>query len=89
MHLASFPGLPRSFCSSVCVGINTRIRKSGEERGRPGIIHHVSDVRWMQGGRGGVGGGGGGGGGGVVISAGSEAVHHPVGSVRMQVEALR
>ena len=45
--------------------------KSGEERGRPGIIHQVSDVRRTRGGR----GGGGGGGGGVVISAGPEAVH--------------
>ena len=60
--------------SSVCVDNNTRMWKSGEERGRPSIIHHVSDVRWMQGGRGG-------GGGGIVISAGPEAVHHPVGSV--------
>ena len=50
--LASFPGLHRSFCSSVCVDNNTQ---SGEERGRPGIIHHVSDVRWTRGGR--IGGG--------------------------------
>ena len=34
--------------------------KSGEERGRPGIIHEVNDVRWTRGGRGGGGGGGGG-----------------------------
>ena len=47
------------------------MQKSAEERGRPGIIHHVSDIRWMQGG-----------GGGVVVSAGPEAVHHLVGSVR-------
>ena len=40
--LASFPS---SFCSAVCVDNNTRIWKSGEERGRPGIIHHVSDMR--------------------------------------------
>ena len=38
------------------------MRKGGEKRGRPGIIHHVSDVRWTQGGHGGGGGGGGGGG---------------------------
>ena len=71
--LASFPGLPRSFCSSVCIENNARMRKSGEERGRPGVIHHMSDVRWMRGGRKGP----------VVVSAGPEAVHHPVGSVRM------
>ena len=29
---------------------NTWIRKSSEKRGRPGIIHHVSDVRWTRGG---------------------------------------
>ena len=47
------------------------MRKSSEERGRPGIIHDVSDVRWAQGGWGAV-----------VVSAGSEAVHHPIGLVR-------
>ena len=30
LGLASFPGLPRSFCSSVCVDNNTRMQKSGE-----------------------------------------------------------
>ena len=39
------------------------MRKGGEKRGRPGIIHHVSDIGWTQ---------GGGGGGPVVISAGPE-----------------
>ena len=47
--VASFPGLPRFFCSSVSVDNNTRMRKGGEKRGRPGTIHHVSDVRWTQG----------------------------------------
>ena len=46
IHIASFPGLPRFFCSSICVDDNARMRKSGEERERPSIIHHVSDVRW-------------------------------------------
>ena len=36
------------FGSSVCVD-NTRMRKGGEKRGRPGNIHHVSDVRWTRG----------------------------------------
>ena len=44
--LASFPGLPRFFCSSVSVDPITRMRKGGEKHGRPGTIHHVSDVRW-------------------------------------------
>ena len=35
------------------------MRKSDEERGRPGIFRHVHDVRWMWGGGGGGGGGGG------------------------------
>ena len=48
-YIASFPGLPRFFCSSVSVDNNTRMRKGSEKRGRPGIIHHVSDVRWTQG----------------------------------------
>ena len=39
--LASFPGLP-PFLPSVCVHNNTRERKTGEKRGRPGSIHHVS-----------------------------------------------
>ena len=47
--VASFPGLPRFFCSSVSVDNNTRMQKGGEKRGRPGIIHLVSDVRWTQG----------------------------------------
>ena len=46
--------------------------KGGEKRGRPGIIHYVSDVRWTRGGRGGGGGGGGGGAEPLVISAGPE-----------------
>ena len=71
--VASFPGLPCSFCSLVCVDNNTRMWRSGEEWGRPGIIHHVSGVRWMQGGRRGAGP--------VVVTAGPEAVHCPVGSV--------
>ena len=49
--------------------IHARRWKGGEKCGRPGIIHHVSDVRWTPGGR---RGGGGGGGGGVVVSAGPE-----------------
>ena len=89
-------GLPHSFCSSVSPFALTIIHGCGrtgpgkaslilrptretrsacgpgyEARGRPDIIHHVSDVRWTQGGREAV-----------VISAGPEAVHHPVGSVR-------
>ena len=48
--LASFPGLPCSFGSSVCVDNNTWMRKSSEGQGRPGIIHHMSDVRWTRGG---------------------------------------
>ena len=48
--LALFPGLPRSL---VCVDNNTRMRKGGEKLGRPGIIHHLSDVRWTWGGGGG------------------------------------
>ena len=50
------------------------MRKSREEQGRPGIIHHVSDDRWTRDGHRGAGL--------VVISAGPEAVHHPVGSVQ-------
>ena len=63
--LASFPGLPCLFCSSVSVDNNTQMRKGGEKRGKPGTIHHVSDVRWTQGWTWG-------GGGGVVVSAGPE-----------------
>ena len=37
-------------CSSVCVQYNTRKRKSKRKRGRPGLIHHMNDVRWTQGG---------------------------------------
>ena len=48
--VASFPGLP-SFCSSVCVQYNTQKWKSGEKRGRPGNIFHVTSVWWMRGGR--------------------------------------
>ena len=44
--LASFPGLPHFFCSSVSVDNNARMRKGGEKRGRPGIIHHVLYVKW-------------------------------------------
>ena len=43
-------GLPRSFCSLVCIDNNTRMWKSGEEWGRPGIAHQVSDVMWTRGG---------------------------------------
>ena len=32
-NVASFPGLPRFFCSSVSVDNNTRMRKGGEKRG--------------------------------------------------------
>ena len=46
-EVASFLGLP-FFWSSVCVDNNTRKQKQG----RPERIHHVSDVRWMRGGRG-------------------------------------
>ena len=49
LALALFPGLPRFFCSSVSVDNNTRMQKGGEKCGRPGIIHHMSDVRWTQG----------------------------------------
>ena len=41
--LASFPGLPR-FSSSVWVQYTEAEER--EKRGRPGLIHHVSDVRW-------------------------------------------
>ena len=37
--------------------------KGGEKQGRPGTIHHVIDVWYMNGGHRGGGGGGGGGGG--------------------------
>ena len=50
LEIASFPGLPH-FSSSVCNQYNTRKRKSAKKRGRPGLIHHVSDVRWTRGGR--------------------------------------
>ena len=40
--LASFPGLPRFYLSFNCVHNNTREWKTGEKRGRPGSIHHVS-----------------------------------------------
>ena len=33
---------PPPFLPSVCVHNNTRERKTGEKRGRPGSIHHVS-----------------------------------------------
>ena len=69
------PRPTRSFCSSVCVANNTWMRKSGEERGRPGIIHHVSDIRWTRGGRKG--------GGAHSRFSRPETVHHPVGLVRM------
>ena len=49
IHIASFPSLLRSFCPSVGVDDNARMWKSGEERERPSIIHHVSDVRWSGG----------------------------------------
>ena len=32
LNVASFPGLPRFFCSSVSVDNNTRMRKGGEIR---------------------------------------------------------
>ena len=44
---------PPLFLPSVCVHNNTRERKTSEKRGRPGSIHHVNDVRWTRGGRGG------------------------------------
>ena len=50
INLASFQVYP-VFCSSVCVNNNTRMQKSSKKWGRPGIIDHVSDVRWTQGGR--------------------------------------
>ena len=34
--VASFPGQPHSFCSSVCVDNNTRMRKSGDTSRRTG-----------------------------------------------------
>ena len=51
--IASFPGLPRFFCSSVSVDNNTLMWKGGEKCGRPGIIHHVLYVKWTWGGGGG------------------------------------
>ena len=55
--------LPRSqaspifffFGSSVCVQYHTWKRKSGKKtknkkKGRPGLIHHVNDIKWRQGG---------------------------------------
>ena len=48
------PRPTRSFSSSVCVDNNTRMRKSSEERGRPGIIPHVSAVKVDVGGGGGA-----------------------------------
>ena len=46
LFLASFPGLP-CFCSSVCVQEQAKNRE-----GLAGLIHHVNDVRWTQGGEG-------------------------------------
>ena len=46
-HLKYYPVIiTRERHSSVCVDNNSQMRKRGEEWGRPGIIHHVSDVRW-------------------------------------------
>ena len=42
--LASFPGLPR------CIQYNTRKRKTQRKWRRPGLIHHMNDVRWTRGG---------------------------------------
>ena len=68
--VASFPGLHPVYSVHRFAFTITWMRKGGEKRGRPGIVHHVSDIRWA---RGACGGGGGGGGGGcVVISAGPE-----------------
>ena len=43
--LASFPGLPR-FLFFGCLDNNTLKWKSGEKRVRPGMLHHVNDIRW-------------------------------------------
>ena len=44
-HVALFPGLPR------CVQYNTQKRRHSKKKGwRPGLIHHMNNVRWMQGG---------------------------------------
>ena len=40
--LISLGPRPPPFLPSVCVHNNTRERKTGEKRGRPGSIHHVS-----------------------------------------------
>ena len=44
---------PFFFGSLVSVDNNTRMRKGGEKRRRPGIIHHVLYVKWTWGGGGG------------------------------------
>ena len=41
---------PTPFWSLVCVHNNTRERKTSDEQGRSGRIHHVNDVRWTRGG---------------------------------------
>ena len=43
--VASFPGLP------CCIQYNHGSGRHSEKRGRPGLIHHVNDVRWTRGGR--------------------------------------
>ena len=74
LHVPPTCSLIPVFRSSVCIDNNTWMWKSSEKRGRPCIIPHVSDVRWMRGGCTGMGP--------IVVSAGPEAVHHPVGLVR-------
>ena len=49
--VASFPGLPRFFCSSVPLTIIHGCGRAAKKRGRPGTIHHVSDVGGRKGGR--------------------------------------
>ena len=40
--MCSLVSRPPPFFSSVCVHNNTWERKTGEKRGRPGSIHHMS-----------------------------------------------
>ena len=58
-HCSLVPGLPRSFCSSVCIDNNTRIRqrkpKNRKKRGRPGneatslhVQNYWTDFVWRK-----------------------------------------
>ena len=37
--------MPPLFISSICIHNDTQEQKTGEKRGRPGSIHHVSGRR--------------------------------------------